>query len=105
MIIIKTSGEKGNILEIRNELMIAKLVIYSQVYEVDTQYYDQGEIILKEEWVLECEIKETDLPQILKMIRKLHNYKLPKIIWWGFNASDEYSKWLLDKEKYKFNWE
>ncbi len=94
-VVTTTSNEIEILNQISSTLLEAKLAACIQISGPITSHYVwEGQSQTGTEW--QANIKTISLltPQVVRTIKRLHNYDLPEIITTEVQASHEYSQWV-----------
>ncbi len=93
---IKTAFEEKKEAESLAQLLLSqKLVACTQIYEVDTKNFWNGDIEIHHEFVLLAKTKKKLYNKIEKIIKENHSYQLPEIIAIPIECGlKEYLSWI-----------
>lgn len=96
VVILVTAKDKKEAQKISIGLIKAKLAAcVNIVSKIDSIFFWLGKIDQAKESLLVIKSKKDKLPQIIKLVRSLHSYKLPEIIAIPIIAGDgPYLRWI-----------
>lgn len=101
MVLIKTATDsEENAKRIVKALIEPKLCACCQVYQVDSTYWWEGEIVNQKEWVVEARTNTNMLNSVFEKIMEIHTYELPEILAIAVAAEDQYTTWAKEKDQY-----
>lgn len=92
---------------VRNAKMIVhrlleyKIISCGQVEGPISSFYTwEGEQVENKEWRVVLKFKIENQSDILKQIKKLHEYDNPQWVYWESSSSKEYAQWIHDPSAY-----
>ena len=96
IIVYVPCGSKEEAEKIGRAVVEEKLAACVNIFPITSIYRWKGKVETGEECVLLCKTAGEKFTKIRNMIKKLHSYELPVILYWKFRAERDVLDWIDD---------
>lgn len=94
-LIVRTSFNKvQNARNLAKNLIEQKLCACAQISEIESLYFWEGKTQNDDEFLLEIKTTSDNFEKVKALIISNHDYQIPEIISFEFDAHDRYKIWL-----------
>ena len=94
VIVLTTEGDVFKAKYLAKSLLEERLAACISIKEVDSLYYWKGELNNSSEAQLLIKTTKEKLNKLIEVIKTLHSYELPELIYWFASATNSYVEWV-----------
>lgn len=87
-------GSKEEAEKIGRALVEEKLAACANIFPISSIYRWKGKVETGQECVMMCKTAGDKFTKVKNLVKKLHSYELPVILFWKFRAEREVLDWI-----------
>ncbi len=94
VVVLTTESDLETAKSLSDTLLKRKLAACIHFNEIHSCYWWEGELEKNKEVRIMVKTTNAKLQELVALIKDLHSYEVPQIIYWPVSSSDEYIKWI-----------
>ena len=94
VLVLTTEANRTNADYLAIEILNSRLAACVSLREINSHFWWKGKLEQANEIQLLIKTSQNNLQSLLKVIKKLHSYETPELIYWSAAATDGYGLWM-----------